>query len=427
LSATILDAGKVLKSAAPFLQNLQILYKAPASLDELMKINSGIYYSYVQVGKFITVYPKTEDQFVYLTKKLYRLTRNRSAPAVPFDFKYRNGGCVYYRYGVFRSQEPENFGGSKISALKSFDGKPVADNREDGYKTPDWVINPFPQKTLPQPLPNNPLSTSYRIFHALSQRGKGGVYQAFRVNKNSLQICVIKEGRKNGETAWDGRDGCWRVRNEARVLPILRRSAVDVPRVFDSFEFGGNFYLVTEFIKGENLQKLVCRRQRRLSLLPALDCGVQISELISKIHVAGWVWRDCKPSNIVLTAEGKLRPLDFEGACRVGEPDPLPWSTPRFAPPEVFNQTSTKSNLAEDLFALGSLLFLLIDGELPVFDKNFEPSKISRRGVSEKIKQVVGDLLSRNPNERPRAQLVAQIFKTTRRQIKLRKSKKESR
>ncbi len=411
LSATILNAGKVLRSVAPLLQNLQVLYKAPISLEELMKINSGIYYSYTQVGKFMTVYPKTEDEFVYLTKRLHRLTRNRSAPAVPFDFKYRNDGCVYYRFGVFRTQVSENSDGSKIPALKSSDGELVADDRETGSKTLDWVKNPFPQKTLPQSRSNNPFSISYRAFQALSQRGKGGVYQAFQMNNGSPQACVIKEGRKNGETDWDGRDGYWRMQNEARVLQILRQSSVDTPRIYNSFELAGNFYLVTEFIEGENLQKFLCRGKRRLPIQLALDYGIRIGKLITKIHDSGWVWRDCKPSNIILTPEGKLRPLDFEGACPINKPDPFPWSTPSFAPPEVFSSPYKKSNLSEDLFALGTFLFLLIEGRLPIFDANFLPPKITRRAVPGKIKQVVYALLSYDPEQRPGAQFVVRIFK----------------
>src|SRR5262245_33764833 len=57
LSATILTANAILERVAPFLQSRAVLFKAPASLQELDRINSGLYYGYSQVGKFITVYP----------------------------------------------------------------------------------------------------------------------------------------------------------------------------------------------------------------------------------------------------------------------------------------------------------------------------------------------------------------------------------
>ncbi len=342
MSATILTAGKTLQSVAPVLQNSGILFKAPVSLEELMKINSGIYYGYPQVGKFLTAYPQTEDEFVSLVRTLHRITCKQAAPSVPFNFKFGSDVSVYYRYEAFKTRYLETPNAIKLPAIKSPNGKLVADVRDIGDNLPLWVKNPFPGKKSKTPVPDSPLSTSYNVFRSLSQRGKGGVYEAFDTNENPPRICLIKEGRKNGETDWNGRDGCWRVQNEARILPILDKHSVDAPQVYDSFKVAGNFYLVTEFIQGENLQKLLCRRKRRLPISLALDYGRQICESVAKIHASGWAWRDCKPGNIILTPQGKLRPIDFEGACPLDNPDPLPWSTPSFAPPEVFRASYRK-------------------------------------------------------------------------------------
>lgn len=410
LSATILSAGDILQSVAPFLQNLRVLFKAPVSLEELMKINSGIYYGYCQVGKFITVYPQTEGEFISLAEELHRLIRKQSAPRVPFDFKFGSRSCVYYRFGAFKTRFIENPEGFKLPALQSPGGQLVADIRETASELPSWVTNPFPEKKPKRLRSNNPFHTSYNVFRSLSQRGKGGVYEAIDTNENPPRICLIKEGRVNGETDWSGRDGCWRVRNEARVLPILTENSVNAARVYESFEAAGNFYLVTESVEGENLQKLLHRRKSRLPISLALDYGRQIGELISKIHASGWVWRDCKPANIILTPRGKLRPVDFEGACPVNEYDPLPWSTPSFAPPEIFRSSYRSSNLPEDLFALGAFLFLLIEGQMPVFNTEFTMPKITRKNVPKEIKQSVCELLSENPALRPPAEIVAGIF-----------------
>src|SRR5438309_1595200 len=89
IPATVLTAGKVLKTIAPVLHSHKVLFKAPASLQELDRLNSGICYGYSQIGKFLTIYPQTTDEAVFLAESLHRLTRGIPAPTVPFDFKYK--------------------------------------------------------------------------------------------------------------------------------------------------------------------------------------------------------------------------------------------------------------------------------------------------------------------------------------------------
>ena len=78
--ATVLTAGEVLGAVAPLLKSRGVLYKATATLDELDKLNSGVHYGYSQVGKFLTVYPRTDEEAVLLARGLDRLTRGMEAP-----------------------------------------------------------------------------------------------------------------------------------------------------------------------------------------------------------------------------------------------------------------------------------------------------------------------------------------------------------
>jgi hypothetical protein len=73
------------------------------------------------------------------------------------------------------------------------------------------------------------LDTDYTGYEALAQRGRGGVYQARDVSSMPRKLCVIKEGRRHGETDWLGRDGFIRLKREAEVLRSTGTTAV--PRV----------------------------------------------------------------------------------------------------------------------------------------------------------------------------------------------------
>src|SRR6185503_19225848 len=101
VSATILSANKTLSRVAPYLKRHDILFKAPCSLEELEKLNAGLFYGYSQVGKFLTVYPRNDSEALCLASELDRLTKGLPAPVVPFDSQFGPGSNVFYRYGSF--------------------------------------------------------------------------------------------------------------------------------------------------------------------------------------------------------------------------------------------------------------------------------------------------------------------------------------
>ena len=409
VSATVLTANRVLERIGPPLQSRGILFKGPASLHELNKLNCGLFYGYTQVGKCLTVYPQTTEEAVALAEMLHELTQGIPAPAVPFDLRFRSGGCVYYRYGAFTHQEILNEDGTSRLALRDPEGKLIPDLRESWGGKPDWVSDPFPSRGPDDELNPavSPLKTTFRVFRALKQRGKGGVYQAIDLSTNPPRLCILKEGRRHGEPGWDGRDGYWRVKNEKKNLCTLRAMGVEVPHVYSSFEAQGHFYLVTEFIEGISLQELLNRRERRLPMRRVLQTVLQVSGLLSRIHDAGWVWRDCKPSNLLVTKAGTLRPLDFEGACPSGRRNPTPWGTPTFVSPESLGNSRGPSRASDDLYALGVMIYYLLSGRFPSAP---DPAPVERlrRNISAAACQLVSGLLDPDLRRRPRARLVAQ-------------------
>ena len=416
ISATILTAAKTLERVAPFLHQNKTLFKAPRDLQELSRLNCGLFYGFSQVGKFITVYPRSEADAISIAYKLDQLTRNFTAPAIPYDRRFQNSRCIFYRFGSFTGiEEIVNRDGSRQQAIRKGDGELVADQRSPDSAVPDWLEDPFPRPTrIRRNTSPEFLRTRIRAFEALSQRGKGGVYQALNLNFSPARLCVLKEGRRHGETDWDGRDGFWRVKHEAQVLSALSVAGVKVPELYLTFKSPSHYYLVTEFIEGESVQAYLSRKGKALTDLEALRIGCAIAETVAQIHAAGWVWRDCKPLNFLISQDGSIRPVDFEGACRVDAPDVMPWGTEAYLPPEFRAFPQMGSRLPEDLYALGATLRQL----LRVRKLKTEIQPASEKPVNEKlrphvptvVKQLVSALMDAEAGSRPTARHAAKVL-----------------
>jgi hypothetical protein len=402
VAATLLSANTVFGKVAPWLQRRGSLFKAPRSLSELQKINCGLYYGYSQVGKFMTIYPQSEKEAVFLAKKLHAFTSKLAAPSVPFDFRFKTDSCVHYRYGSFAQlniQEPD---GRLTPAIKDAAGQLVPDLRysqENSLQGNDPFLCERPRRA--KGTDDSPLKTTFRAFRSLTQRGKGGVYQALDFSTEPPRHCILKEGRRLGEVTWDGRDGRWLVEREQKILKSLGAAGVNVPAVYASFEVHGNYYLALEYVEGESLLSALLKRRRRLAITQALRLTLQIAKLLDQIHSAGWAWRDLKPANILVSRDGRLRPLDFEGASRVGDTERLIWSTPEFTFP---GQSGKRRSLGEfdDCYALGAILWFLLTGQLRNHEASV-PLRKARPGVPKGVCLLVEELLHSNPRRRPNA------------------------
>jgi tRNA A-37 threonylcarbamoyl transferase component Bud32 len=397
VSATMLSACPVFRLIAPYLKRHDIWFKAPKSLAELHKLNSGIYYGFSQVGKFVTVYPQSVEDAVAIASKLHTLTAKFAAPMVPYDNALRNRSCVYYRYGSFSLGLKTTFRKKRVLAIARSDGKLVPDLREPGTAVPRWLTDPFqPPRSYTALERATPLETDYTSYEALSQRGRGGIYHARDVSSVPAKLCVIKEGRRHGETDWLGQDGFFRIKREAHFLRSTGIAAL--PRVIRTFRANGCYYLAMERISGKTLHEVLASRQR-MSTRRILNYCVQMARIVADIHAAGWAWRDCKPNNFLIEKNHKLRALDFEGACRLHETDP-PWgATPGYIPPS--RSWNSASPEAMDLYALGtSIMQLIARSESPV-----KLAAAFRRGVKKqnlplRLIKVIQSLRSPSPARR---------------------------
>jgi serine/threonine protein kinase len=294
-----------------------------------------------------------------LARELHRATRGLAGPQIPFDARYRTGSLVYYRYGAFRSA-----GEGRPGFIRAPGGKRYRDKRAPGRAVPRWMEDPF-QKSLPDNSKWRGLITrELFVFQARAQRGKGGVYEAIDLSVLPVRSVIIKEGRRHGETNWDGRDGYALVQHEATVLRRLRKAGLLVPEILREFTKNGNRYLILEKLKGRPLLAAKRTQPSKPSWRRAEKVLEQLEPMLSRMHAAGWTWRDCKPSHIFVH-RGTVGLIDFEGACRIDQTELPSWGSPDYISPSSRGKFSRRAGTFEDDYALGVIAFQLGTGEFP--------------------------------------------------------------
>ena len=407
VSATIRSASRILRMIAPLLGRRGVLFKAPHSIMELHKLNSGLFHGFSQVGKFITVYPPSIDAAVTLARELDRLTANQPAPQIPYDEVLREGSCVHYRYGQFYSDLNVRVQNAKLLTIIRPDGKRIRDRREPGAAVPRWLADPFRcGATSNARTAITALETNYSDYEAIVQRGRGGVYRALDQSVVPEKICIIKEGRRHGEADWLGRDGIDRVKREARFLKTISPGVGGVPRFVTTFRANHSYYLVMEHIAGRSLQSVITSRER-ISAVRTLKYCRNMARILADIHSAGWAWLDCKPDNFLCGKHHELHAIDFEGACQPGEREPPGTETPGYVPAK-----RDETNLqADDLYALGVSFVQLIDRRSsPPLPPVSLKTKVHGQKLPEAFREATKNLLERDPQKRPAARTVQGIL-----------------
>ena len=173
------------------------------------------------------------------------------------------------------------------------------------------------------------------------------------------------------------------------------------------FTESNRYYLVMDFVEGEDLQTLI-ERQRGPGLPEAqvLDWAVQLCDILSYLHNQHppIIFRDLKPANIMLTPSGRVKLVDF-GIARLFQAtkgtDTVRMGTIGYAAPEQFGgrgQTDARS----DIYALGATLYHLLTGRDPSGEPPFQfpPVSALRRDISAYVDLAVAKALAYDRSQR---------------------------
>jgi serine/threonine protein kinase len=224
----------------------------------------------------------------------------------------------------------------------------------------------------------------YRLLEPIGAGGMGEVWKAHDDNLDrDVAVKMLLRGTLGHATRRE------RFRREALVLSRL--SHPGVATIFDFDVQQGYDFLVMEYVAGGTLESRI--RSGPLPIDDILTIGAAIADALDNAHRHGILHRDLKPGNVVMTADGHPKILDFGLAVllsggndigRMTQPGMIVGSLPYMAPEQLFGEAD---DARTDIYALGVLLFEMITGNRPFVkdrpesfggDGSTDPSRNSR-------------------------------------------------
>ncbi len=266
----------------------------------------------------------------------------------------------------------------------------------------------------------------------------------------SYQADQLKEGRTKLNlgpyiiTDWIGQGGMGQVfkavhemmgrESAVKVLPLNKstpqaivnftreirtQAQLDHPnlvRAYDAGHDGNVYYLVTEFVPGTDLRRLIRTQGLPLSVQQAANIIMQAAQGLDYAHQRGLLHRDVKPGNILVTPDGraKVSDLGLAGFIHLAEEDPRAGKivgTADYLSPEQI-RTPREITPASDIYSLGCTLYYAVTGKVPfpggttrekarrhLEDTPWHPRRFNPE-ISEEFVEIVADMMEKDPAAR---------------------------
>ncbi len=244
------------------------------------------------------------------------------------------------------------------------------------------------------------LQGRYQIQRLLGGGGMGMVYLAHD-QRLANRPCAIKEMVDHFIDQAQRIEANEYFAREADTLAQLKHQAI--PAITDRFELANRHYLVMEYVEGRNLEEELAVRGEPLPEGLVIDIARQLCDVLVYLHglVPPIIYRDMKPSNVMLNSNGRVVLVDFGiarlfKAARKG----TMIGTLGFAPPEQYQGMVDPRS---DIYSLGATLHYVLTGrdpeKFPPF--SFPPVRDLRPAVSSNLAGAIDAALAYEMDGRP--------------------------
>jgi len=248
------------------------------------------------------------------------------------------------------------------------------------------------------------LLNRYSILSVLGVGGMGAVYCARDLHfPNIVKRVAVKEMINTARDPVIRDTIIKNFEREANILATLNHPAI--PRIYDYFSQDDKSYLIIEFVEGKDLEALLLDTKEFLSEAQVVNWAIELCDVISYLHnnkPEPIIFRDIKPSNIMINNHGHVMLVDFGIAktFQTGQKGTM-IGTEGYSPPEQYKGEATPK---ADIYALGATLHHLLSKQDPRLEPpfSFDERMIRKNNpaISGELEMVIYTALRYDPNER---------------------------
>jgi len=257
-------------------------------------------------------------------------------------------------------------------------------------------------------------------YQILSRLGAGGMGVVYKARDTHLDRFVALKVLPPGPVADPDRKR--RFVQEAKAASALNHP--NIITIHDIASGNGVDFTVMEYVQGKTLDQLIPRRGMKLN--DVLRYAIQAADALAKAHTGGIVHRDLKPGNIMVTADGVVKVLDFGLAKLVERSEVREAESTGTAPPQteegmILGTTSYMSpeqaagkpvDARSDIFSFGSMLYEMVTGQrafqgdsqmsilAAVLNQEPKPASEISTAFPQDLGKIITRCLRKDPNRR---------------------------
>ncbi|HVP12900.1 MAG TPA: protein kinase [Phycisphaerae bacterium] len=246
-------------------------------------------------------------------------------------------------------------------------------------------VTPSQLKRLAHPADDSMAPAMIQIpgFQLMRKVGAGAMASVYMAKQLSLdRIVAIKILPKRLS---DDPEFVARFYKEGRAAAKLNHN--NIVQAIDVGEYGSHHYFVMEYVDGKTVYDEMAKK-RVYSEREALDIIIQIAKALEHAHAKGFLHRDVKPKNIMITKDGTAKLADMGLARQASDAEAATaekgraFGTPYYISPEQI-RGAVDVDFRVDIYSLGATLYHMVTGRVP-FEGN-TPAEIMHKHLREPL------------------------------------------